>query len=196
MLKKLLPLDNIEMSLDFGVLTSEAFNGAVVEVTEVLFQNAGELIVEFTQQLRIEEQVRGRGELVSDSVEEDFGAVIFVLLVGTLAGFDGRKTHSDDVGAVAEEKGLSSLCKQSCTEASCAADSVTFEDHIAFSHTVDEADNVLHLAAASDLLFDNLGGSLTVVKLVLQYCSDVLAATLPLVIIKLNTIFVGLDADF
>ena len=43
MLKKLLPLDDIEMSLDFGIFASEALNGAVVEVTEVLFQNASRL---------------------------------------------------------------------------------------------------------------------------------------------------------
>lgn len=48
-------------------------------------------IVELAQQLSVKEEISSRGELVCDGVEEDFWAVIFVLLGGALLALDSHK---------------------------------------------------------------------------------------------------------
>ena len=60
-------------------------------------------VVEFGKQFGVEEEIGGCGELVCDGIEEDFRAVVFVLLVCALLALDGRKAELEDVDTVAEE---------------------------------------------------------------------------------------------
>lgn len=64
-------------------------------------------VVEFTEELCVEEEIGGGGEFVGYGVEEDFGTVVFVLFGGALFGFYGEETEFEDVDAVAEEDGFS-----------------------------------------------------------------------------------------
>ena len=68
------------------------------------------LICELGQQLRVEKEVSGGGEFVCHCIQKDFGAVVFVGLVGALLRLDCSKTHADYVRSVAEED-----CISACT---------------------------------------------------------------------------------
>jgi hypothetical protein len=60
-------------------------------------------VIEFAQQLSVQEQISSRGELICHSIEEDFRAVVLVLLGGALLALDGQKAQFEHVDAVAEE---------------------------------------------------------------------------------------------
>ena len=60
-------------------------------------------VEEFAEQFSVEKEIGRRGELVGDSVEEDFWAVVFVLLVCALFALDSEETEFEHVHAVAEE---------------------------------------------------------------------------------------------
>lgn len=49
-------------------------------------------VVELAQQLSVKEEIGSRRKLVCDSVEEDFWAVVFVLLAGALLALNGEET--------------------------------------------------------------------------------------------------------
>lgn len=106
-LQQLLLLDDVKVPPDTGVLAGEALHLRVGEVpAESHVQLAGEVVVEFREELHVEEEDGGGGELVRDHVEEDLWAVVFVLLVGALLGANGHESHLDDIGSVTEEDGF------------------------------------------------------------------------------------------
>lgn len=55
MFQQLFSLDDVKVPLDLRVLLGETVDGAFVELAEVLFEHAGELVVEFAEELGIEE---------------------------------------------------------------------------------------------------------------------------------------------
>jgi hypothetical protein len=67
-------------------------------------------VVEFREQFSVKEEIGRGGKFISDSIEEDFGAVVFVLLCGALFAFYGEEAQFEDVNAVAKED-----CFSSCT---------------------------------------------------------------------------------
>ena len=89
------------------VLPRESLNLALAQVApKPRIQLPREIIVEFREELDVEEEHRGRGELVGDNVEEDLGAVILRGFSSALFRFEGEEAHLDDGGAVAEEDGF------------------------------------------------------------------------------------------
>lgn len=97
------------MSADLGVLLGKLLDlllGQVAAEAEV--QLAGEVVVELGEELDVEEEDRSGGQLGGGGIEEDLGAVVLVLEVGTLLGLDGKQTHLDDVGSVAKKDSLTS----------------------------------------------------------------------------------------
>jgi hypothetical protein len=60
-------------------------------------------VIEFAQQLSVQEEISSRGELIGHSIEEDFRAVVFVLLGGALLALDSQKAQFKHVDAVTEE---------------------------------------------------------------------------------------------
>ena len=96
------------MSADLRILAREAVDvgfGQMAAEPDVEF--AREVVVEFGEQLDVEEEDGGGGQLVGDDVEEDFRAVVFVFARGALFGLRGEEAHAEDVGAVAKEDGFS-----------------------------------------------------------------------------------------
>jgi len=104
MLEEILTTHDIQMTLDLGILTGKAVDVILAQATaQTGVQFARELVVEFREQLGVEEEVGGGGEFVGDGVEEDFRTVVFMGFSGTLFGFHGENAQSEDVDAVAEE---------------------------------------------------------------------------------------------
>jgi hypothetical protein len=60
-------------------------------------------VIEFAQKLSVQEEISSRGELIGHSIEEDFRAVVLVLLGGALLALDSQKAQFKHVDAVAEE---------------------------------------------------------------------------------------------
>jgi hypothetical protein len=60
-------------------------------------------VIEFAQQLSVQEEISSRGELIGHSIEEDFRAVVLVLLGGALLALDSQKAQFKHVDAVTEE---------------------------------------------------------------------------------------------
>jgi len=60
-------------------------------------------VIELGKQLSVKEQIRRCREFVGYSIQEDFRAVVFVLLVRALFRLYGNKTHLDDVGSITEK---------------------------------------------------------------------------------------------
>lgn len=103
-LQQLLLPDDIEMAPDPRVFSCEALDFRVGQMpAETHVQLAGEVVVEFGEELDVEEEDGGGGELIGDYVEEDFGTVVFVLLDGALLGADCEEPHFDQVGPITEE---------------------------------------------------------------------------------------------
>ena len=78
---------------------SDSFDA--VKEGESINERSTYAIVEFGKEFGVEEQIGGCGKFVCDGVEEDFGAVVFVLLVGALFRFHGLQPQTDDVRAIA-----------------------------------------------------------------------------------------------
>jgi len=96
------------MPTDLRILSGEAVDVGFGEVTaEPDVELAREVVVEFGEELDVEEEDGGGGELVGHDVEEDFRAVVFALALRALFRFRGQEAHAQDVGAVAEEGGFS-----------------------------------------------------------------------------------------
>lgn len=109
------------MASDLGVFTGEAVDFVLGErSTKAGVEFARELdggsafracklkenayvVVEFGEKFSVEEEVGRCGKLVCNGIEEDFGAVVLVLLVGALLGFHGQETHAQDVSSIAEK---------------------------------------------------------------------------------------------
>lgn len=80
-LQKFLLADDVEMAPDPRVLSGEALDFCIGQVpAKSHVQLAGKVVVEFGEKFDVEEEDRGRGQLVRYYVEEDFGAVVFVFL--------------------------------------------------------------------------------------------------------------------
>lgn len=104
MLEEILTTHDIQMTLDLGVLTGKAVDFILAQATpQTGVQFAGELIVEFREQLGVEKKVGGGGKFVGDGVEENLRTVVLVGFGGALFGFHGENAQSEDVDAVAEE---------------------------------------------------------------------------------------------
>lgn len=71
--------------------------------TEAGVEFPRKVVVEFGEEFDIEEEDGGGGEFVGDHVEEDFWAVVFGGLAGTLLGFEGQEAHLEDGGSVTEK---------------------------------------------------------------------------------------------
>ena len=97
---------------DARVFAGEALDFGVGEVTaEAHVEFTGEVVVEFGEELDVEEEDGGGGELVGDDVKEYLWAVVFVLLRGALFGAHGKESHFNEVGSVTEEDALAAcLC--------------------------------------------------------------------------------------
>ena len=103
-LEQLLLADDVQVAADAGIFAREPLDLCVGEVaTQAEVQLAREVVVEFGEELDVEEEDSGRGELVGNDVEEDLGAVVFVFLGRALLGPDCEEAHFDEVCAVAEE---------------------------------------------------------------------------------------------
>jgi len=95
------------MSPDARVFTRESLDFVVGQVTtEAHVEFAGKVVIEFGEKFDIEEEDGSRGEFVGDDVEEDLGAVVFVLFGGTLLRADGEEAHFEEIGAVTEEDAI------------------------------------------------------------------------------------------
>lgn len=108
-LQQLLPLHQIQMPPDLGILARKAVQPA--PGTHVLAQLgldlSGKPHIKVVQHLDVQEEDGGAGQLGGDGVEEDLRAVVAVFRGAALAGFGGENAQADDVGAVAEEDGFS-----------------------------------------------------------------------------------------
>lgn len=92
------------MAADLRILPRKTVDVGLGEVApQPDVELAREVVVEFREQLDVEEEDGGGGQLVGDDVEEDFGTVVFVFGLGALFGGGGEEAHAEDVGAVAEE---------------------------------------------------------------------------------------------
>lgn len=69
------------------------------------------LIKELAQQLGIEEEIGGGGELVGNSIKEYFRAVVFILFRSALLALDRHQTHAENVGTVTKES-----CFSTCAD--------------------------------------------------------------------------------
>jgi hypothetical protein len=107
-LQQLLPLNQIQMPPDLGILPRKPLQPAAGHVLVQLgLDLARKAHIKVVEHLHVEEQNRGLGELGGDRVEEDFRAVVLVLEGFALAGLGGLDAEVDYVGAVAEENGFS-----------------------------------------------------------------------------------------
>ena len=95
------------MSPDARVLSCKPLDFVVGQVAaEARVEFAGEVVVEFGEEFDVQEEDGSGGEFVGDDVEEDLGAVVFVLFGGTLLRADGEEAHFEEIGAVTEEDAI------------------------------------------------------------------------------------------
>lgn len=107
-LQQLLLADDVEVAADAGIFTGKALDFRIGEMAaESHVQLAGEVVVELREELDVQEEDRRRSEFVGYYIEEDLGAVILVLLRGTLFGSDSKKPHLNELGSITEEDALS-----------------------------------------------------------------------------------------
>lgn len=111
MLEQILAPDDIQMALDLWVLSREPINLILTQATtESGIEFAGKLVVKFGEELGVEEEIGSGGEFVGNSVEEDFGAVVFVLAGCALFGFNGENAQLEHIDAIAEEDCFTACC--------------------------------------------------------------------------------------
>lgn len=97
------------MATHLGVLHREALHLVPGEAAaQPRVQLAREVVVEFREQLDVEEEHGRGGELGRDDVEEDFRAGVLGRWGrgGAGWGFEGGETQGEEGGAVAEEDGF------------------------------------------------------------------------------------------
>lgn len=73
------------MAAHLGVFAREPLDLDVAQVpAQARVQLTRKVVVEFGQELDVEEEHGGRGQFVSDDIEEDFRALVFGRFGGTL----------------------------------------------------------------------------------------------------------------
>ena len=94
-----------------GILSRKSFNLSLAQLpSEPSVQLPGKVVIEFGEKLDIEEKDSGGGQFVSDNVEENLRTIVSRCLRRALLGADGKKPHSKNGSAIAEEDSLST-CK-------------------------------------------------------------------------------------
>ena len=84
-LQQLLLPDNVQMSADPEVLARKSFDLGLGQLSaQTHVKLARKVVVEFGQELDIQEEDGRRGELVGHHVQKDFGAVVLVGFGGAL----------------------------------------------------------------------------------------------------------------
>lgn len=77
-LEHVLALDDVQMSLDFWIFAREALDIGLAEpTTQSRIELAREVVVEFGQELHVEEEHRRGRQFVGDHIEENFRALVF-----------------------------------------------------------------------------------------------------------------------
>lgn len=104
----LLASNDIQMLADSGIFASEPFNLGLIEVpAKPNVQFSGEVVVEFGEELDVEEEHSCRSQFIGNNVQKHLRAIVFVLEIGALLRLDSHEPHLDDLGSVAEKHSFS-----------------------------------------------------------------------------------------